>query len=408
MEYPDRLSLALEPESAAIHCQQEAKNAHKESNCYIVVDIGGGTVDIACHQIVAGFTEERHPAHGNDWGGTRINEQFQHFLEELVDDDGLNHYVGRLANNQEKNKAHLRELLYTRFEREKIRFGEDRFKDDTEEYVVEFHGTFWSQYGEKLMATVIERNDRNDMSVMVEEDERQLRITHEQMANFFKPALQGISNLLLGLLSKDVGRASDTIFWVGGLGGCEYLQQKLQENIIREFGARKYRFFTPPQPELAVVRGATAFRCKPSILRTRKADATYGICCVTSFDRSIHNPVYKVWSNDQQVYKCHNLFSAFVEEGESINTYEAFVQSYSPSKYNQTDMTIEIYSSPKKSVWYITDQGAQKLGDLRLELEGVGLHRSVEVTFDITHTEIQVRAYQKPEGKEVKAVVDFL
>jgi len=188
--YPDRLSLALEPESAAIQCQQEAKDAGKASMCYIVADIGGGTVDIACHQIVAGFTEERCPALGNDWGGTKVNEEFQNFLGELVHDRSLECYVGRQAKNQEKNKAHLRELLYARFEREKIRFGCEGFKDENEDYIVEFHGTFWSQYGEELVEEVIERNERNDMGVMVEEEEKQLRLTHYQMAKLFKPALQ--------------------------------------------------------------------------------------------------------------------------------------------------------------------------------------------------------------------------
>jgi len=406
--YPDRLSLALEPESAAIQCQQEAKDAGKASTCYIVADISGGTVDIACHQIVAGFTEERHPALGNDWGGTRVNEEFQNFLGELVHDRSLSCYVGRQVKNQETNKAHLRELLYARFEREKIRFGCEGFKDESEEYIVEFHGSFWSQYGEKLLEEVIERNERNDMGVTVEKDEKQLRITHDQMEKLFEPSLTEISDVLLSLLSTDVGEASDTLFWVGGFGGCYYLQQKVQENIIQKFGVPKYRFFTPPQPELAVVRGATAFRCNPNVLRTRKADATYGVSCQGDFIASIHNPLYKEWSEDEKKYKCKNLFSTFVEEGECVNTYEAFIQSYIPVSYNQSSMSLEVYSSPKKPVWYVTDSDVQKLGILTLELEGVGLDRSIEVTFDVTHTEIQVRAYQKPRGTEVRAVIDFL
>lgn len=405
---PDRLSLALEPESAAIQCQQEAKDAGKASMCYIVADIGGGTVDIACHQTVAGFTEERHPALGNDWGGTKVNEQFQTFLEELVDDKGLTCYVGRQAKNQQKRKAMLRQLVYERFESQKLNFGREGYKNPSVGYFVQFHASFWKQYGEKLMEKVLERNDRNDMSIMVDEEETQLKITHGQMAEFFKPAVQGISNLLLPLLCSDVGRASDTLYWVGGFGGCHYLQEKLQENIIQKFGKDKYAFFTPPQPDLAVVCGATAFRCKPNVLCTRKAVATYGVECQTNFDASIHNPIYKVWSEDQKKYQCNKLFSAFVEEGERVNTYEAFVNCFIPSTYDQTSMDLAVYSSPKKSLWYTTDPGVQKIGDLVLELEGVGLDRSVEVTFDITHTEIQVRAYQKPKGKELKAVIDFL
>ena len=404
--YPDRLSLALEPESAAIQCQLEAKNAHKASTCYVVADIGGGTVDIACHRTVAGFTEQRHSAIGNDWGGTKVNEQFQHFLEDLVGDDGFSGFVGRQAENKEKHKAIIRKLLYTDFECEKIRFGEGATGYE-ENYVFELRPSFWGKYGKTIMERVSQRNKRSDMSVQVDEKEMALIIEDKQMAKFFQPAIEGISNLLLDLLSGDVGKATDTVFFVGGFGGCHYVQKKVQEDIVRRFRT-KYKFFTPPQPEHAVARGATAFRCNPQVLRTRKADLTYGINCVQKFDASIHKPEYKQWSKDEKHYNCLNLFSAFVEVGESVNTNEAFVSEYHAIKYGQTEMTFTVYSSPKKPVWYITDHGVQDLGKITVQMEGVGLDRMVEVTFDITHTEIQVRAYQKPEGAEVRTVIDFL
>ena len=41
-------------------------------------------------------------------------------------------------------------------------------------------------------------------------------------------------------------------------------------------------FQSPPQPELAVARGATAFQNDPSVIHARKADATYGIALIFS------------------------------------------------------------------------------------------------------------------------------
>ena len=60
----EKLSLALEPESVAIHCRQKTEVAGKgeqylvSAKNYLVVDIGEGTVDIASHAIVEGYIEE--------------------------------------------------------------------------------------------------------------------------------------------------------------------------------------------------------------------------------------------------------------------------------------------------------------------------------------------------------------
>ncbi len=60
---PDRLSLALEPESASLYCQEMLKRGLVAPYCdnpsgpytphsYLLVDIGGGTVDISAHKVV--------------------------------------------------------------------------------------------------------------------------------------------------------------------------------------------------------------------------------------------------------------------------------------------------------------------------------------------------------------------
>ena len=57
---PDKLSLVLEPECAAIYCQSMSMQqvaaycpAQKpyQSMCYLVVDIGSGTVDISAYRV---------------------------------------------------------------------------------------------------------------------------------------------------------------------------------------------------------------------------------------------------------------------------------------------------------------------------------------------------------------------
>ena len=66
---------------------------------------------------------------------------------------------------------------------------------------------------------------------------------------------------------------------------------------------------------------------------------------------------------------------------------------------------------PAHEVWYTTPQTTVLIGELTLKLPEVprgGKERVVEVIFDFSHTEIQVRAYDKSSEAEVTTVIDFL
>ena len=67
---PAKLSLVSEPEAAAIYCRRKARVAGKgtqyvvRAENYLVIDIGGGTVDIASHAMVDGRIKELNSTTG--------------------------------------------------------------------------------------------------------------------------------------------------------------------------------------------------------------------------------------------------------------------------------------------------------------------------------------------------------
>ena len=277
----EKLSLALEPESAAIHCRQKAKVAGKgkeyvvSAKNYLVVDIGGGTVDIASHGIVEGSIEELARPAGNFWGGTTVNEEFSKFLQEFVDDREFSCYIGSgTLVNETQHKADLNKLLYTTFELQKKHFGSGEAQDS---YIVELPPSFTKVYKDSLVEKGRALNSKGDMSVEVEDDGAVMRICYSKMKEFFQPAIGGIMKLIESyLLENKIARTIDTIYWVGGFGGCKYLRNQLEVLIEKEFQGCTYHFPVPPEPDLAVILGATAFGCNPSIVPKRKSGATRG------------------------------------------------------------------------------------------------------------------------------------
>jgi len=126
------------------------------------------------------------------------------------------------------------------------------------------------------------------------------------------------------------------------------------------------------------------------------------------------------------------IFSTFVERGDIVPTSEVLVRDYVPARPHQERMHIDIYSSSANDVWYTTgsrpygvdaDDSAdvQKIGELMVPFpkgdceegaqgvsEPANSQRKVEVTFDFSHTEIQVKGCDKLSNTEVKVVLDFL
>ena len=116
-------------------------------------------------------------------------------------------------------------------------------------------------------------NSDGEILVEVEDDGAVMRIYDTKMKEFFQPAIDGITKLIEEhLLKYKIARTIDTIYWVGGFGGCKYLRRELEMAIGKKFHGCKYHFPVPPEPEFAVIQGAHSFRCNPNVVPKRKPD----------------------------------------------------------------------------------------------------------------------------------------
>jgi hypothetical protein len=89
-ESSSRLELVLEPEAACIACEAE-NPALENGNTFMVLDCGGGTVDITMHRVVekspALLLDEIRSPSGGPWGSTFIDAEFEKFVEKLIGAD---------------------------------------------------------------------------------------------------------------------------------------------------------------------------------------------------------------------------------------------------------------------------------------------------------------------------------
>ena len=377
------------------------------------MDIGGGTVDISAHQFSS--SPEKHielvlvPG-GNECGGSMVNKIFAKFLGRLVDDKTFSQYIETCDETlRATHRAELDKLINDTFEKQKRIFGE---KGEEEGKVsISLPLTFMEHYQPKLVEGISKLKDSR-----IELSKNNLRIRYPLMKEFFQPVVEDLLQCMTKMLQSSDG--IETIYIVGGFGGCQYIYNA----ITKTFG-NKYKYITPTEPDLAVVYGAVLFRKNPDFVRARRADATYGVRVNIPFQEGKHEQDYK-WINESGDVLCANIFSTFVEKGDIVQTSEVLVTEYVPTTPHQLQMHIDIYSSSEEDVWYTTGRrpnstdivDVRKIGQLTIPFpkekdeKQLVAHqeRKVEVIFDFSHTEIQVRGYDKLSKTEVKIVLDFL
>uniref|UniRef100_A0A3B1JNR7 Heat shock protein family A (Hsp70) member 12A.2 n=1 Tax=Astyanax mexicanus TaxID=7994 RepID=A0A3B1JNR7_ASTMX len=97
----ERLIVALEPEAASVWCKQLPYDGFLEGDLgesdkiedepetqYMVVDCGGGTIDITVHEVMeGGRLKELHKVSGNNMGGQTVDKNFREFLRKTLTED---------------------------------------------------------------------------------------------------------------------------------------------------------------------------------------------------------------------------------------------------------------------------------------------------------------------------------
>ena len=372
----------------------------------MVIDAGGGTIDITAHVEVDGGIVVQNVPSGNAWGGTQVNEEFSKLLQEIVSDPGFEKFIA--SGDYTKNQATLNKIVYTEFEKQKVLFGQGK----TEEIAVELSINFIKFYEKDLKGI-------KKMSGIEYEDDTLYIGESVTESKLFGPAIQGIIDCTLSAIEK-IDNCSNTFYLVGAFGGCKYVHEKVSPAIKRYYQSKGHTdtcsVLVPPSPQLAVATGAAMWRKNPEKFKARRVDATYGIGTATTFDPKKHNEAYKIYNKDRKEYRCTNVFSIFLEKAELAKADEVFTTTLTPAREGNTIMRINIFSTPQLGIQYIKDENKKTtvtvIGELVIDVpnpDNLPLsRRQVDITMDFSGTEIQARVYYRVTGKEVKTVCDFL
>uniref|UniRef100_A0A672S3M7 Heat shock protein 12A n=3 Tax=Sinocyclocheilus grahami TaxID=75366 RepID=A0A672S3M7_SINGR len=444
-ENPDQLIIALEPEAASIYCRKlrlhqmvdlgnkTALNGYSptenvgmgmtqakehvrrnrqsrtflvenvigelwseltEGDRYVVVDCGGGTVDLTVHQIrmPEGHLKELYKASGGPYGSIGIDYEFEKLLCKIFGQDFIDQF-------KIKRPAAWVDLMIA-FESRKRAATPDR----SNPLNINLPFSFIDYYKKFRGHSVEHALRKSNVDFVKWSSQGMLRMNPDAMNALFKPTIDHIIQHLTELFDRPEVTDIKFLFLVGGFAESALLQQAVQKML-----QGRSRIIIPHDVGLTILKGAVLFGLDPSIIKVRRSPLTYGVGVLNRFVEGKHPPEKLLVKGSTRW--CTDVFDTFISVDQSVALGETVKRSYTPAKPSQQVIVIHVYCSEKESVSFITDPGVRKCGTLKLDVSGTespAARREIQTLMQFGDTEIRAMAVDVATSRSVKASIDFL
>ncbi len=385
----ERLLLVLEPEAAAILCQEREQSQLALGTRFMVVDCGGGTVDITTHEILQNRDlKEIAEGTGGAYGSTYVDHNFLEYLKTKLTPE---------AHDIFHNEEPIEYLeMMADWERTKCSYDPQGGGKTTYFPIrAKLYKLLITDFPE-VLKRLAEEQDGDDDSI---------HLSDETMERIFSPVLDGVVTQVRKQLDKLSPEGCDILFLVGGFSKSPLLRKRIQDN----FGSKVKRIVLPAEPGAVIVEGAVAFGLNPSLIRARRARLTYGCAMESIFESGVDPESKKVWREDRKNWYCSDRFDTFVTAGQLIEINESVTRSYVATSNNQTAMRLRFFAAMKKHARYTDESGLTEIGGITVNMPDTtgGINRTVNVTMYFGRTQIQVKAKEQNTGKEYTTLLRF-
>lgn len=390
-----RLRLALEPEAASIWCQIITDKAvtplTKTGTQYMVIDLGGGTVDITVHgKNSDGTLSELHRSSGGPWGGTNVDRCYMQWLEKIYGKRA----VDRFKTEDEEMSDYFDLLREFETNKRLIKCGQ------TESVILKISATLRElsekEEGQNISKRIASLKFDND--VVIRRDK--MKISPSVVQKWFEEPVKKTVSLVQSILSETNMKDVETVLLVGGFAESKFVQDRLKSAVTDK------RFIVPDDAGLAVLKGAVRFGHEPYLVSTRIISCSYGINTTRDYDVSNdHSSLPKLIDGKLRV---KNVFEKFVSAGETVALGQKVAKTFVPTCMERA--VLGVFRSENPCPKFITDPSCETLGKLViLHPEGETLEdKKAEVIFIFGDTELKVHVRIIKTGKEYESSMDCL
>ncbi|XP_076071442.1 heat shock 70 kDa protein 12A-like isoform X1 [Mytilus galloprovincialis] len=386
------LTIALEPETASIYCQELRTNRDGKSNKtfsetikkgtkYVVVDLGGGTADITVHErLLDDSLEEVLPPSGGNWGGTAIDKAYKRFLYSV--------FTKKVIKELKSDELEDYTTLCHEFEVKK-RSITSGLKTDIVITLPYSLVEITVKHCKTVQSAIMQSSYKESVSFSTPQ---KLFVNPEVFRNLFNPTIDALIKHLDKLFKDPNLSDLHHIIMVGGFSECELVQTAMRKT----FPNRK--IIIPDEAGLAVLRGAVLFGHQPKKIGKRILRKTYGIQSWPEWDAELHPDTKKVRIDG--VDRCKDVFYKFAVKGEKVEDGHSSGQIFQALKTDEKTLECTVYISDDTNPRYVTDPSCQRLGNLIVPIPPLkkGETLEIEETMIFGGTELLFRAKNMRSG----------
>eukprot|EP01083_Nonionella_stella_P119506 357292_1 len=347
---------------------------------YVLIDVGGGTCDIACHEIMGEFqiAEIMHPS-GGPWGGRVVDKQFVKLLRNIFSSDDGQDWIAEFKDRDQQNATMYQQLLQNFIEMSKPTFYDyvamgrnyhtvtiphnfayfliDKFEDMDAEQQDETEGDetregidLINEFLAKRCALIWGKDDYISIKE-INYGGYSLSIHNNVWCFLFDAIITPIIDHCKTILNTEEMNQCKYLFLVGGFANSKYFEHRMDETFGKTLSV-----VIPSLPQLCVVDGACRYGLKPDFMKIRRLCKTYGIQS-NKLKSKVNVKLFpkgfierKTYHNKQKnKYFVENCFNAFVRKNTAIHVDDKPIRKpIYKIKNSQKSIQIVIYSSNKE------------------------------------------------------------
>lgn len=278
----ENLVLCLEPEGvcfAALFAEVESTRRNYETisrllltkkSKFIVLDAGGGTVDLASYEVVSDNpfkVKQVATPTGGPYGSTQADERFMAMLGDVI---------GEEANTLLHAKyPHV--ALEIRRSWETIKINAKRDGPTSQIQLASLQSDVLTPLGLSLPVLISNYKASHELTPESKGATR-MAIPMELVATFFEPSIGLIIECLEKYRSTTPAGEASYLLLAGGYSGSSFLCDALSRFIANGTSSESLRMFFVAKPDIAIVRGAAIYgTAHKDKVTHRIAKHTYGI-----------------------------------------------------------------------------------------------------------------------------------
>lgn len=350
---------------------------------YLIVDCGGGTIDIVAHKMTKDKNgeisiEELIPPHGSSSGGFQINYELEKLFCELCNLSIQDMDEIKTKYAKEWNK------IIDEFELSKTYVNPDSnhfietgitIEDKIYEYIKQKSGKTMTQLTEMY---------KNHKVGWTADDEKTLLLPYSTMYSLFQPVISRISVVIKTVLQKPECYKVDEIVLVGGFATNHLFYQEIS-SLFPTMNIRQNKdAFT------AVLKGAVKYGMNHKVITSRKIPLSIGMETCVPFVEGMHDKQLKITINGKDY--CKGIFLKCIEINESIKQDTVFEQVFELLE-NVCSCKFTVYGSQSGSVKYVTSKECYPIAHFEIsDLNHLQENRKIKITLSLGGTEMKVSA----------------